>query len=418
MKKIFIIHSNMEIGGAETSLLGLLKSIDYSQYSIDLLLLNKVGELLEMIPKEVNLLNQYNEYSNLLNPIRDTIKNRELGIAISRVRGKLRAKKENKRMNNSGDLCYLTKEYSHKYCLNNLPKIKGEYDLGISFIDPHYILKERVNAKVKLGWLHTDFSRIKVNKDEDFKMWNGCDYIVSVSDACKNAFDKVYPSLSSKSIVIENILPEDFVKNQANLINVDNEILKHNGEGVINICSIGRFSEQKNFDNVPNIAKMIISSGYKIRWYLIGYGVDEEIIRSKIKQEGLESEVIILGKKINPYPYIKQCDIYVQPSRYEGKAVTVREAQILNKPVVITDFVTAKSQLEDKVDGIIVPMDNLGCSQGIISLIKNKELQKTLIKNTKIRDYSNKSEINKIYKLIESVEEIRVDKGNCYNTCL
>lgn len=115
----------------------------------------------------------------------------------------------------------------------------------------------------------------------------------------------------------------------------------------------------------------------------------------------MQENVVLLGKKENPYPYIKACDIYVQPSRYEGKAVAVREAQILNKPVVITDFPTSKSQLKDGFDGIIVPIDNQGCAEGICNLIKDKELQQRLIENTKITDYTNKQELEKIYALLE-----------------
>ncbi|MEE0725806.1 MAG: glycosyltransferase [Clostridium saudiense] len=398
MKKIFIIHSNMEIGGAETSLLGLLKSIDYKNYEVDLLLLNHVGELMDIIPKQVRILREYSEYRNLLLPIKDVIKNKKIRIVIGRLRGKLKANRENKKLNNTGDLCYLTKEYSHKYAIKSLPNIKGKYDLGISFIDPHYILEKKVEAKVKLGWLHTDFSRINVNKEEDIKMWDGCDYIVSVSDSCKNSFDEKYPQLRDKSIVIENILPLEYVEKQSNAIDVSNEILKKND--VINICSIGRFSNQKNFDNVPNIAKQIIDQGYKIRWFIIGYGADEELIKRKIKEENVIANVIVLGKKDNPYPYLKTCDIYVQPSRYEGKAVTVREAQMLNKPVVITNFATSDSQLKNGIDGIIVPMDNEGCAKGIISIINDVNLRNKLIFGTKENDYSNKSEIDKIYNLI------------------
>ena len=398
MKKIFIIHSNMEIGGAETSLLGLLKSIDYKNYEVDLLLLNPVGELMDIIPKQVSILREYSEYRNLLLPIKDVIKNKKIRIVIGRLRGKLKANRENKKLNNTGDLCYLTKEYSHKYAIKSLPNIKGKYDLGISFIDPHYILEKKVEAKVKLGWLHTDFSRINVNKEEDIKMWDGCDYIVSVSDSCKNSFDEKYPQLRDKSIVIENILPLEYVEKQSNAIDVSNEILKKND--VINICSIGRFSNQKNFDNVPNIAKQIIDQGYKIRWFIIGYGADEELIKRKIKEENVIANVIVLGKKDNPYPYLKTCDIYVQPSRYEGKAVTVREAQMLNKPVVITNFATSDSQLKNGIDGIIVPMDNEGCAKGIISIINDVNLRNKLIFGTKENDYSNKSEIDKIYNLI------------------
>ena len=115
----------------------------------------------------------------------------------------------------------------------------------------------------------------------------------------------------------------------------------------------------------------------------------------------MEDRVILLGKKENPYPYIKTCDLYVQPSRYEGKAVTVREAQMLGKPVVITRYATSASQLEDGVDGVIVPMDNEGCAAGIAALLRNPEKMRQLSENCKARDYSNAQEVEKLYKLME-----------------
>lgn len=139
---------------------------------------------------------------------------------------------------------------------------------------------------------------------------------------------------------------------------------------------------------------------FECKWYLIGYGGDEELIRSKIKEHHMEEYVIILGKKVNPYPYIKACDLYIQPSRYEGKCVTVREAQILNKPVVITNYATAGSQLTDGFDGIVVPMDNQGCAEGIIQLLNNKELMYRLSENTKTVDYTNSKEVEKLYSII------------------
>lgn len=114
----------------------------------------------------------------------------------------------------------------------------------------------------------------------------------------------------------------------------------------------------------------------------------------------MEEYAIILGKKVNPYPYIKACDLYIQPSRYEGKCVTVREAQILNKPVVITNYATAGSQLTDGFDGIVVPMDNQGCAEGIIQLLNNKKLMHRLSENTKTVDYTNSKEVEKLYSII------------------
>ena len=169
----------------------------------------------------------------------------------------------------------------------------------------------------------------------------------------------------------------------------------------IKLLSIGRFCEAKNFDNVPEIASIIKSKGVEFKWYIIGYGADENLIKSKIAQYNMEDTVIILGKKENPYPYIKACDIYVQPSRYEGKAVTVHEALILNKPVVIANYATAKSQVNDGFDGIIVPQDNQGCADGLSEVIQNKELQNKLIENMKSINYSNESEVKKLYDLIE-----------------
>ena len=194
-------------------------------------------------------------------------------------------------------------------------------------------------------------------------------------------------------------LQTDFLFNQSKKLQYE---ISADSSDSINLLSIGRFCEAKNFDNVPAICNLIREKGLNIKWYLIGYGTDEEIIRSKIKEFDMEDNVIILGKKINPYPYIKNCDLYVQPSRYEGKAVTVREAQMLCKPVVITKFATSSSQLKDGYDGIIVPMDNQGCADSIAKLLNNKVLMQQLSENCAENDYSNSQEINKIYEIIEN----------------
>ena len=171
-------------------------------------------------------------------------------------------------------------------------------------------------------------------------------------------------------------------------------------KGVIKILSIGRFTKAKNFDNVPDICAQIISMGILVKWYIIGYGNDRKLIERKIKEANMEDYVSLLGRKENPYPYIKNCDIYIQPSRYEGKAVAVKEAQILHKPVVITNFPTASSQLRNGIDGIIVPMDNSGCAKGIVDLLKNSEKIQNLIDNCSTSRYSNCEEIEKIYALL------------------
>jgi glycosyltransferase involved in cell wall biosynthesis len=170
-------------------------------------------------------------------------------------------------------------------------------------------------------------------------------------------------------------------------------------DGALRLLSIGRYCHPKNFDNVPDICRRIVESGLNVRWYIIGYGNDA-YIRRAIDEAGMQEHVIILGKKSNPYPYIKACDIYVQPSRYEGKSVTVREAQVLCKPVIITAYPTANSQMQHGVDGIIVPLDNEGCAHGMVNAITHPEQLQTITQYLHTHDYGNEHEVEKIYELI------------------
>ena len=393
-KRILILHFNMELGGAETSLLGLLDAIDYEQYDVDLQLYAIEGPLLSEINSNVRILPEIKEYKALTEPIQKNIKDGLWKIACARCYAKLRSSMSKTSLKEGHNY----KQYFHKICMPYVPSIKEKYDLAISFNDPHYIIGKKVSAKIKMSWFHTDSSKIQFCNDIEKEMWGMSNYIVNVSEACKQAFDEKHFYAKEKSIVIENILSKKMIIKKS--FEPIKEYIKDDKN--VKLLSIGRFSHQKNFDNIPEICRIIKSKGYNVKWYLIGYGGDEELIRQKIEENEISENVIILGKKENPYPYIKMCDIYVQPSRYEGKCVAVREAQLLGKPVIITNYATAESQLEDGVDGMIVPMDNEECAAGIIQLIDNKKLQEKLIFNAAKRDYTNSCEINKIYQIINS----------------
>lgn len=393
-KDILILMPSMFIGGAERSLIGLLDSIDYEKYNVDLFLNRHEGEFMSLIPNKVNLLPQIDAYTNFDRPIKDVLFSKNFKYGIARLKSKLDMKRNMKNGNQSN--VWSSMQFISNRLVPLLPNIDKEYDLAINFLGIADIIGQKVKAKNKLAWIHTDYSKLIPNRDLDLDTYSKVDYIVTVSEHCEKQFLDVYPMLNNKSLVIENILSEKFIKLQA-----EEEVDDMQFDDSMNLLSIGRFTDAKNFDNVPKICKCILKKGIDVKWYIIGYGTDEKLIKSKILEEKMQDNVILLGKKQNPYPYIKACDVYVQPSRYEGKAVAVREAQILNKPVVITNFETSKSQLTDGFDGIIVPMDNEGCAEGICNLIRDKELQERLIENTKVTDYTNKKELEKIYALLE-----------------
>ena len=397
--RIFIAMHYMEIGGAETALIGLLNALDPNRVDVDLFLYDHRGEMMQFIPEWINLLPQIPKYSVLERPIVELVKRGFWGIAAGRLWAKYISKVAYKRsgskLENNGGLDKMS-----KCTAPLLPRINQSvtYDLAISFLTPHRIVAEKVKAKKKIAWIHTDYTRVWVDAEDELKVWQKYDYVASISGDVTNTFLQVFPSLAPKIVEIENTLSPTFVRKRAELQNVDKEI-RH--EGTITLLSVGRFSDAKNYDNVPDICKRLINeTKLNIKWYIIGYGGDEALIRKKIKEAGMEEHVILLGKRSNPYPYIKACDIYVQPSRYEGTSVTVREAQMLCKPVVVTNYPTAPSQIRSGIDGVIVPMDNEGCAHGLAEVICDKPLQERIIAHLKTHDYGNESEVEKIYTLI------------------
>lgn len=387
----------MDIGGAERALLGLLNGFDHNKYEVSLFLFRHEGVLFSLIPQEVNVLSTINQYTTLARPISGVIKEGHLLLAGSRIIGKLSAKLYNI-LHHYGASSEVEIEYSHKFTRWLMPDIEPDttYDLAISFLTPHYFVAEKVKAKKKIAWIHTDYSFVQINAESETKMWNQYDNIVAISDACADSFEQCFPSLKNKVVQIENLLAVELLQKQSKKSVPEN--IRDNGKIVL--LSIGRFCAAKNFDNVPDICRRVIEKGLDIVWYIIGFGADEGLIRQQILANNMQEKVIILGKKENPYPYIAMCDWYIQPSRFEGKAVTVREAQALHKPIIISNYPTAKSQLADGYDGVIVPQANAECAEAISEILKNVALKEQLIKNTYNEDYSNKKEILKLYALM------------------
>ncbi|MDU4862749.1 MAG: glycosyltransferase [Terrisporobacter othiniensis] len=387
MKKILISSFDLEVGGVERSLISMLNNFDYDNYYVDLMLYSHTGDFMNVLPKKCNLLKENKKYKTFRMSVLETIKSMNFLIGTSRIFSKIKAKGKG----------YIQMQYMWEYALPFLPKSKETYDVAISFLWPHYYVAEKVDAKLNIGWIHTDYSIIDTDIELDLKIWNKFDYIVAVSEDCKKAFLKKYPSLVLKLIVIENITSPDFVKTLA-----DKEIDDFpRNKSDFNILSVGRYCDAKGFDNAIKALRILHDRGYaNIKWYIIGYGSDEKLYRKLIEENNLEENFILLGKKTNPYSYMKACDLYAQPSRYEGKAVTVSEAQILGKPVILTNYTTANSQVNDGTDGYITNLSIEGIANGIEKLYKDNEFRQSISQNCKNTDYSNTYELNKLYDVI------------------
>ena len=401
--RIFIAIHYMHLGGAETSLLGLLQSLDTSKVDVDLFVYSHEGELMKLIPEGINILPENRTWSMFEKPLKEVLRKGYFRMFLARMWAKVRMyfySKKRELKDDSALLSFIGNQVSKVLpSLHNL----GTYDLAISFLTPHNFVRDHVSAHKKICWIHTDYTKIDVNAELELPVWQSYDNVVSISEDVTKTFLSVFPSLKDKIVEIENILSPEFVRGRAEMISVE-EVEKEMPTipGCLKLLTIGRYSPQKKLEEIPAICRGIIESGIDVRWYIIGFGCSDEYIRKEIVREGMENHVILLGKKENPYPYIKACDWYVQPSRYEGKSVVVREAQMLGKSVIVTNYPTAASQIQHGIDGVIVPMEVGECVKEIVTTLSDNDLKKKLIEFVSNHDYGNVGETEKLYRIISN----------------
>lgn len=397
--RIFINMHYMELGGAERALLGLLYAIDTDKVDVDLFINQHTGPFMNLIPSNINLLPEVPAYSVIEKPLLTALMKGQIYVALGRLlaRVKYRQYLRKNGLENDGTASHFVMEEVSRF----LPSLKnyGHYDLAISFLDPPHIVQDKIDADIKIEWIHTDFSGKQFHYDTKLThdRWATNDHIISISDDVTRQFVTAFPDLKDKIIKIENIIPKELVISQA-LMGSSPEYDSEHAD-VVKICSVGRLSYQKNFDSIPCIARLLKLRGLKFHWWIVGPGDIDEYMKIAVR-EGVSDCVSFIGGRENPYPYMKNCDLYVQPSRYEGKAVTVQEAQMLERPVIITRYPTSSSQIEDGQEGIICEMDNDSIAQTIFDLANNPDRMSQLGKKAKEMHPGNDIEIEKLYLLL------------------
>lgn len=399
-KKVLISTHNLRLGGVERSFLGILQNISTSKFEVDAFLHKHDGELMEYLPKEINLLPENLECKLLLEPIQNAIKEKKASVVLTKIMAKVFSTYFNffhKR--NTEKLDSIAHFHLHKMANFFFSKISyEEYDTVIAFLHPNLLERNKIKAKKYIAFIHTDFSALNIDRAGELKMWQQYDVIAAVSEEVAKKFVQIFPNLSTKVMVLENIMSPEMIIQQAGAFDPKEELKRKDNETLF--LSIGRFAYPKNFDNIPFIARELKKYGVHFKWYIIGFGGEEELIKKRIKEAHVEQEVILLGKKENPYPYIKACDIYIQPSRFEGKAITVREAQILKKPVIITNFATANSQVKHGVDGFILPLENQAFAKKLAEWLEDKEALKKVVNNESHQKEKGREEMIKLESLL------------------
>jgi glycosyltransferase involved in cell wall biosynthesis len=396
MKKnlLFVIDS-LECAGAEKSLVTLLSLLDYSRYSIDLILFGHGGVLEELVPKEVNILKpfKYAEFAALSLPEALTYSAKHLNYKMFSSRLKYSFGIRKKKYSNPQKAGIYWRSVS-----GVVEKNPKNYDVAISYAQgiPTFYVAEKVIAKKKYAWVNVSYRLDPFEKKFQKKFYNYFDKIVAVSDSTQDIFLETFPEFNGKMKVIYDINNPSLITEMSNLDKGYED--EFNG---LRILTIGRLAYQKGYDFALEACKKLKEKGINFRWYALGKGPLKEEIEDYIKRNGLTENFVLLGIKSNPYPYIKNADIYVQPSRYEGFGIAIAEARMLNIPVVTTRFDAVYNQMVDGKNGLIVDMNAEAISDGVLRLVKNKSLREDIIKFLKTEKKGNLEEIKKVYELLE-----------------
>lgn len=393
-KKILFMVSSMNIGGVEKSLLSLLSVMPKDKYDITVLTLEKKGGFLDYIPSYITV--EEAAWFKEIKPI----------IMESPQRTIKKYLKENKVFKILTFIYsyYKSKNTDNRYIyykniLKSIPENEDEYDVAIAYAGPTEIIDayitHKVKAKKKIGWVHFDISKHKINEKLYENLYEKFDKIFTVSNEANKKLNEIIPSTVNKSEVLLNIISKELINEMAKEdINFDNEF-----DGV-KIVTVGRLSKEKGQDLAIKALANLKKDGYKVRWYCVGEGNSREEYESLIKDNKLEEDFILLGATPNPYPYIKNSDIYVQTSRHEGYCLTLAEAKCLCKPIVTTNFTGAYEQLDNNINGIIVEYNEYEIYNAVKKILSNNNLKNKLIKNLIDKDINTISEINKFYSEI------------------
>lgn len=400
MKKIAFMLSSMNMGGTEKALLSLLSAMDLKKYEITIFLLEKKGDLLKQVPKKVKVV-EIEEYFHIKKYIHESIyfnlKNELKNKKYFRVLV-LGCKYLVSKIKNSSVVYY-------DYISKNIAIDDGNYDIAVAYQGPMnyitYLVSKKINAKKKVAWIHFDIEQMGYTGKMARGLYNEIDNIFVVSRYAKEKFIKEFPKLKDKTEVMLNVVPVGEILKKGKTLENPYETNED-----IKILTIGRISNQKGQDIIPMIARKLKSLKINFRWYLIG-NVEEcdvenpfEILKNKIQEYGVEEEIKYLGVKENPYEWIEHCDIYVQPSRYEGYCTTTNEAKLFCKPIITTDVSGSDEQFKNNETGIIVEFDEEQIFQAIKRVIGNIELRKNLCDNLKKEIINKERECSDIQKFL------------------
>ena len=395
MKKILIVSMALDIGGVQRSLISLIQSLVEDNCNVDVLLMEKDGELSQFVPEGVKISQFPKNIRWSFIPRKEVAASfiHSLGLNLNAFRfiyfllkGLL--------IKNMGK----ARQQLFKACMHTLPKINGRYDLAIDYPGIYKsLILHKTDAVKKVSWVHGDYRILGWDRFLDTVDFLRLDAIVTVTPTCQAIFKEEFPQYQNKCLLVQNISNKKRIIQMAGKPADFDEDFKG-----IRIVGITRLDRGKGLEIAIGACEALIRQGYKIRWYILGDGSERAGLEQDIADKNLSDYFILLGNKANPYPFMKRADMIVHSSFNEGRSVAIDEAMLLAKPIILTDYPTAKDQIISGVNGIICEISIEGVTDAVKNLIDNLSLQQKLVKNLTDYDINAEPSLSTLYQVFNT----------------
>lgn len=385
-KKLLFVLPVARPGGAGSALASLYNCLDLNKYSIDVFpMAYSSQESKDRLPYAANILRENKLLAAFFGPIEEAEGYAKINFFMVKTATKLLMK-----------LGFNTTRSIYKRAISNVES-KKNYDIVVAFLEgatTHFTAFSACPNKI--AWVHVDYNQyLPVGKSE-LKLYEKYKRIVTVANYTTSVFVDRYPSLKSRTMSIHNPLDVERVLEDSKAPLDDTRFIQ---DGLFSIISVGRIAAIKRFSSIPMVVAKIADLPF--RWYIIGPDRDHEEYEKlcdNIKKYGLSEKVIILGPKLNPYPYFKAADLLVSTSRSEACPMIFNEARVLNLPIVSADYPAAFEFIENGVNGLISPFDDL--HNAVKRLVTDKALYESIKQKSVFSSIDNDEIVSKFDALI------------------
>lgn len=371
-KKVLFVTNTMGQAGAETAMIELMKALGEDS-EISLFSLIPRGEMYARLPENVHVLNRrYSTASvmtwqgtlRIVQTLFGCFFRRGAGVRCfwETLRTFLQEVRE-------GKLC--AKRVFWRLLSEGSPVLPERFDLAIANLEgaAAYYVADRVQANRKVGFIHIDYVQAGYSAELDHSCYEAFDAVFPISEDVRASFLRVYPQLRERTHVFENLLDRERILK-----------LAQSGEGFTDACpfrvlTVARLHPQKCLDISVRAAALLRERGLRFRWYVAGEGGERAPLEKLIRTLGLEDCFSLLGFVQNPYPLLRQADLYVHATGYEGKSIAIAEAQTLKKAIVASDIPGNREQIIPEQNGLLVPLEPAAIAGAVLRLAGNPALR-------------------------------------------